>query len=421
MNVVDLILKFGKDNIVDYLKSAVIFFIKPKRFFTNFFQKSTDQQLLQILFYILIDIGLGLIFFEKRTVYFVLKLAIVTILHSSIAFVILYLANIACNRLFKAPTVPASNIFMFVLIMKVFYEPLFSLSKAFFEATERYELELLSNVLLVVIVFYLFVNSQNILYERLKYKIAGTLVVWFIFNGSLIAFDKLSFDKNTSFNFETEIGNALDPINAEYDSTYNSLDSLKFLDRTPYLFVAVLYKEKNKSLDTFYEFLGNDVNNIIDAKIDYFTQKRILSEVDSTSQFLKSYSKSISIIDSLTKKIRFKRNKVIFEHVKEYLYIVKDDIKNPIHDKDDSKKLRIIRGDSLKNNPIKAIIVYKCNHDFYDKRQLVMKTLNSEVETKNMSMVPTIPYMIYALPSIILTSRASMAEVIKSLDFTTDD
>lgn len=311
MTLNDLVSLFGKDNIFKWIFELPNFYIRPTRYFRDFFQKSNEEKFSVSFFYTTLAVILLYIFkdnsFREITRAILIEIAILIF-----AFILLSINRLLLDKLFKTTTKP-SNIAYFLWITKILSLPLQLTFYVIFNKTEMYEFLFIHNAIIVLLIIFVIVYSNKIFYFRLRQIMAGIIVNIILYNAFIISIKYLRFDKH-EFEFESTI--FTDNIYKEFETKIQPLDSLT--NKVP------IQKFLIKVRDNYY--------------LTYtFEKDSIPSVIKKLNETLNdSYSFDNSVIAKLDKNkitqdsLKYRRNKELYSHLMKYLNTLKFDITNPL-------------------------------------------------------------------------------------------
>jgi len=311
MTLNDFVSIFGKDNIFKWIFELPNFYIRPTRYFRDFFQKSNEEKFSASFFYTALAVILLYIFkdnsFREITRGIIIEIAILIF-----AFILLTINRLLLDKLFKTTTKP-SNIAYFLWITKILSLPLQLTFYVMFNKTEMYEFLFIHNVIIVLVIIFVIVYSNKIFYISLRQIMAGIIVSIILYNSFIISIKYLRFDKHE---FEIESTIFTDNIYKEFETKIQPLDSLT--NKVP------IQKFLIKVRDNYY--------------LTYtFEKDSIPSVIKKLNEILNdSYSFDNSVIAKLDKnkitqdRLKYRRNKELYSHLMKYLNTLKYDITNPL-------------------------------------------------------------------------------------------
>lgn len=311
MTLKEIIDLFGKDKIFEWILEIPKFYISPTNFFRNFFKKNINEKITISIFYTLITIALTYIFSEE-TFKNVTKIILLEILLLTISFIILNISRLISFKIFGIKTNP-ENIFFFLLITKFFTLPIQIIFIILFNKTEMYEFLFIHNTIISLLFFFVIIYSSKILYFKTKQIIVTALINIILYNVFMIACFVLKFDK---YNFEFENPILTDNIYKEFEEKLLPLDSLTYEYPTnKYLLIMpdksrIIYTFKDDSINSIVNKIGKEYSKSVDYEICVVKK-------------LKEY-------ESLRDSLKFKRNKILYDTLVNYLKTMENDFYNPI-------------------------------------------------------------------------------------------
>ncbi|GGG47820.1 hypothetical protein [Epilithonimonas arachidiradicis] len=311
MSIKEIIDLFGKEKISEWVLEMPKFYISPSSFFKKLFGKNDDEKLSISIFYILITIGLTYIFsndtFKNVTKVIILEVSILVI-----TLLILNTSSYLVSKIFNY-RVKTLNIFLFLLITKLFTLPLQITFIYLFEKTEMYELLFIHNTILSLLIFFLFVYSPKFFYPNLKQIITAVVINLLLYNLFIISISILKFDKY-QYQFENPIFS--DKIFNEFDEKLAPLDSLTLdIPKTKYLIIlrnepTIVYSFSNDSLSSIFS------NAVSEHRKSIMYETRLIEKLAKHKD--------------IRKNLRFKRNKMLCDTLVAYLKTMENDFRNPV-------------------------------------------------------------------------------------------
>lgn len=287
------------------------FYFSPTAFFKRLFRKNINEKLSISIFYILVTICLTYIF-SNDTFKNVTKIIILEILLLLFSFIMLSISGFIMSKIFNYK-IKSINIFLFLLITKLFTLPLQIIFIILFNKTEMYELLFIHNTIISLLIFFVILYSSKIFYIKLKQIITASFINLILYNVFMIASVKLKFDE---YNFQFESPIFTDKIYKEFDEKLSPLDSLTFdMPRRKYLLTmldesGIIYSFKKDSLPKIAGDIGKEYKSSLNFEL------KVLKKLDEHK--------------NLRKNLKFNRNKIMYDTLVNYLNTFENDIRNPI-------------------------------------------------------------------------------------------
>lgn len=280
---------FKIENVLTWLKEIIYFFIVPRRFYVNFYSKDYKQQIPQTVFYLAFTIFINWLLLgtgELKDVY----RANLSMLFLTVPFVI---ANGTGLLLISQSKFDIWKVVSYLFILWTLYSvPIYFLAKMF-ATSENYTFYFLSNVLFTLNVLLSIFLFWHIVFQKVKHILFGYFWSILMFNLSLVIFSLLFVDTYST-------SSSLDPIIEELTT---NLENVKTYEGKPYTYV----EETNPKIGYKNYKLGLLRNDTV-----FYYDK---SHVD----FYRNISKqNVNVIDSISQKLHFKRNKEIFGELSKY-------------------------------------------------------------------------------------------------------
>lgn len=311
MSLKEIIDLFGKEKIFEWLLEIPKFYISPTSFFKKLFRKEINEKISISIFYILITISLAYIFSDD-TYKNITKIIILEILLLTISFIILNITRIIISKLFSSH-LSSENIFLFLLVTKLFTLPLQITFIVLFNKTEMYELLFIHNSIISLLLLFVILYSSKIFYSNFKQIITASFINLVLYNAFFIICFTLKFDK---YNFEYDNPIFTDKIHKEFTERILPLDSLTTnFPTNKYLLIMpqksrIIYSFSNDSITSVVPNIGKEYSKSIDYEVS------IIKELKKNKD--------------LRKNLRFERNKILYDTLVSYLKSMEKDIYNPI-------------------------------------------------------------------------------------------
>lgn len=299
----------------DWVKGVKIFFSNPFRFFNSFFAKPLKDQILQIIFYLVVGSALPIIFMPGSTTFF----------HIPVSLII---TSIPISMFISVPVSILSrgsfnfwHIFSFVLVTLTLASLPAFIFLYLFITTENYTFQLLANSIDTVGLLFVFTGYFLLLYRR-KYKKLGLsiLISLLLANLLMIAASFIFIDRTSRLS-------GSDAIVQEFDSKLNSLGTQPK--------VPVQYKETHFP-DGHLErsiLLANAGDTILSQEEFESLKKRISSMSDQ--------------IDTFKLTLFFETNKTIFGDIRNYYSQMNESLsRRPCDSCLISREIKYIKSDS---------------------------------------------------------------------------
>jgi hypothetical protein len=385
MTLNDLISTFGKDNLFKWFFELPNFYLRPTKYFKQFFLKSKEEKI-SISFIYTFTIVILLYVFSESSIKEITKVMIIEIGILFIAFSILYVNKSVLDSIFKTKT-KTSNIIYFLLITKILSIP-FQLTFYFlFEKTEMYEFLLIHNSIIVLLLIFVVMYSNKILYDRIYQILIGIVLNLILYNGFIISIQYLRFDKYV-FNYENPL--FVDPVYKEFETKLLTLDSLtNELPREKFLL-----KIRNEHYLT-YTFEKDSISSIVN-KINTTLKKGNSFKIN----ILTKLNKNTITVDSL----KYHRNKELYSELMKYLYCLKYEIRNPINSSKtfilDQSQIHLESGEYY--GEIKHLSI---NNELYVDYIAYLRKRNDFINASNISDYPMSVLMLIFYPAYLLTGK----------------
>lgn len=385
MNINELLSLFGKDKILKWIFDTPNFYIRPSKYFKDFFSKDKEEKFSIGFFYSAIII-LILYIFSGQPVLELTKAILIEIALLIFAFAILSSNKFVFNKIFKTDT-DYSNVFYFLWLTKILTIPFQLVFFVLFLKTEMYELLFIHNSILALLLIFIIFFSNKIFYHKLKLIALGILYNFIIYNVFIVSISLIKFDKHY-FEFENPL--MTDYVYKEYKSKIAPLDSLT--DKFP---LEKFLINLNGKYFLTYSFERDSIQSII-PKIDQFINDGYRFE-DDVIRKMKSNNLTV---DSF----KYARNRVLFNELTAYLDLLKHDISNPL---DTSYTYIIDRKVLIGENREKLGEVkhLTTNNQLFDKYISYIKQRNSFFSALNIADYPLYIWQFFFYPSIVLTDK----------------
>jgi hypothetical protein len=369
MSVFEKITEYiGIDKIIQFSIDLIDFYFKPIKFYNNFFLKPLKDKIIQALFYSLLIIVLGYILIEKASIRELSKAMIFEIAILFKIIIILIISDLIISKIQKRELYIEKIIF-FVILSKILLVPFQLVFFGLFVSYENYNYFFIENLIVFLLYIYIFIFSARVFNSKLKYIIIGICLNFLFINVVGYIIDKLSID--------------------EYST-----------NETPYYTDQIL-KERIEKGQLILDFYNIPSYRVICKKdnvtfLSYFLFTVPFDSVSTgnlveSEKYYKNLKKNISILDTMIKNVKFKRNKAFFEQVL-FRYKTIDSLYNIkifAYSQKDIEKVNVY----MKNDSLEAFkkIIIKNPDDIIKKNY---KLLMDEYEIERMSYFATFPLLL---------------------------
>jgi len=311
MNINDFLSLFGKDKILKWIFDVPNFYIRPTKYFKDFFTKSKEEKFSISFFYSSLIIVI-LYIFSGQPLLILTKAILIEIAVLIFGFAILSSNKFIFSKIFKTNT-DYSEVFYFLWLTKILTLPFQLIFFVLFLKTEMYELLFIHNSIIALVLIFVIFFSNKIFYQKLKHILLGMLYNLIAFNLFNLSISFIKFD-NHYFEFENPI--LTDYVYNEYENKISPLDSLT--DKIP--IEKFLINIDGKNFIT-YSFERDSIQSVVDKigvliKDGYSFENNLIRRINNNKL----------IIDSL----EYTRNRKLYSDLKAYLDLIKYDITNPL-------------------------------------------------------------------------------------------
>lgn len=288
LNIFEELKKFKIADIAVWLKEILLFIFKPSKFGTIFFSKNIVQQVEQILFYTILNLLIYFIVGSEKSAQ-MLGRSLMIIMLTAIPYMVMnFISFLIIKR-----SISFWNICSYIIITQlIFFIPINISLHLFFE-NENFIFIFIMNIFFCLAFYYNFFIIWFSLTTPLITKIIGCisniiLLNIFLLILGLTAFDSYSTVNSTSYSVADEFNN-----NAKVINFRGKIEVFKVI--TDIGSNDSIYVLSYKHNDTLRDF-----------------------RFDNISEVLKDDKRNIKTIDSIMSKLNYKRNKEIFNFLRNH-------------------------------------------------------------------------------------------------------
>lgn len=287
--IIDIIDNYTINNIVSWSKELFIFFIQPKKFFINFNNKIKDEQLKQLIYYIILNLIIVFIVADYTKINEPIK-TFFSILFFSFPFLI---TNSLIFFILSKKTFSLWKIVSFLLLtLTILTIPMIIFMKIFID-NENYSFYFLSNLCAVIMLLYmLFLIWHILLQSTLKIFLGYTLNILFL---NLLVFF-IGFIFQDSYSKDS----SLDPIVNEFNSIGSKI---KNVNGKPYSYI--------ERVNILEDGIQKEISYNVNGKIEYY-------DITDIAFIKNTLLQNVNYIDSTIPTLTFERNKSAYSDLSKY-------------------------------------------------------------------------------------------------------
>uniref|UniRef100_UPI00404A7A2E hypothetical protein n=1 Tax=Gelidibacter sp. TaxID=2018083 RepID=UPI00404A7A2E len=311
--MIDFLKDYKSEEISEWINEFLLFLIKPRQIVDKIFKKNKNEKLRQFFFHFTIYTASFIFLSIGSSISDWIKPAILN-LFSIIPEIILFI--ISTRILSKKDYL--TKILIFVIGLQFILVPLIIVVFTLFLNSENYTYKYIADILSGFSAIYLiFVAGFAIEKDNIKaLKILGTS--YLILNIFYFLFLRINVDPYSTTNFTER-----DPIYSEY---YKLVEPLK-----------------NKEIIPTYRFVTN-FNNKIETTFgvqEIISDKESKGSTDDNELYIKNLNKNIEHIEKAIPNIKFKRNQAIADNWLDYFRMIQNEVNYKIKDTAELKTLKL--------------------------------------------------------------------------------
>jgi len=280
----------GFENLKKYSIDILDFYFKPKKFYGKFFKKELSEKIIQTIYYSILIVALGYVLVEDTTIKELVKALLYEL--SALFWIIVSLgfSELLISKIRKKKP-RLQNIIFFAILAKILIAPLQLTFFGMFLFKENYNYLFLSNLVVLLLTFYIFFYSATLFNSKNKFILLNILTNLIFINLLIFISAKLSIDDYTDYEYPYG-----DRIMVERFKKGNNLEEIYAV---PTHKIFYIFEDKNPEL--FYLF---------STPLDTISS----GSMERTIEFKKNIKYNLSILDTVNWK--FGRNGRFFKDIK---------------------------------------------------------------------------------------------------------
>jgi|GEM_PF-3080927 len=382
MSVVDKISDYiGIEKIISFIEELIWFYLKPFKFFKNFFSRSLHDKIIQTLFYTILFLAFEFVLIDEITIKELIKEFFFEIALLFYACLVLATSDFIISKVKKEKS-NFENILFFVILTKLLIVPLLIIFFELFTFFENYNFYLLANLVVFGLFVFTYIFSAVIFNEKIKVIFFNILLNIVLLNLVHFGTNFISINKNST----------------PYPSYLTDLILIERMEIGETLFEG--YNVPNYRIIYIFQDNRNQSHFIFASPIDSIAS----GSFEISRQYHKNIKQNIVRLDTIIPNLQFDRNKIFFTSA-QYLYksidsLMSNNIVNYTPQEIEDLKVYMIN-DSVES--YKEVTIRTPNRITHMSHQLLV----NQIETEQMSYNSIMPQLIieYFYPIILLTDN----------------
>jgi len=345
-------------DIASSLSELLIFFINPNRYFKRLFALRKEERVKQTIYLIIFFSIITFLFIEGVSYRKQLAAIFIDVVATVIFCPILYFSVLIISKS-KANQFKFPEVFLFVLHSKFLIGPLYFISYLIFIKTEVYEFYFLTNLFLVIQIYFLILFFPIFVFNKIKRILNSFLLNIILLN--------LLYALLLAFPFDSRL---MDIVSKAYSD--------------------VVYSEYKTVVDdklAFRKYPTNKIKYVFESSSEKILLLTSISDtlstgsIDSTQKYISQLESITSSIDSIKSELKYERVKAGIDMWKMHFNYVLDYYRSDTEINQNNIK-EILRFKDEDNNLIGFKFVFKKNREIESR---YINALKNEIDLINIS------------------------------------
>lgn len=388
MSIKDLKEIISLEDLYQFLKQSLIFYIKPRSYFKWLFSQTGEIQFKNSVYLFLLLSAFLYLFTDKQNFKIILGVSLLDVALCLISTVIIFCSNyFSSEREFSG----FKNTFLFVFNSKFLLAPIYIIPYLGFIKTENYNFYFVVNVCFTYTFLFILAYSAMIFNQKIKNIIKVLLSNLLIFNLLLLLFGLFSLDWEINSKYSSFLA---DPIYNEYKSCSSKL---KTTDTIVVNKIINYYSGSRKETILMLTTISDSLCH---------------GSMASTESYVENLKKDLDVLKSSLLNAEYLRSKELMKGWESYLINIQNYYTEDVNVINDINKFEKIdkRLDESTNKIVYQITTY--NNDKIFKDYIACLTKSNELINVSLKseFIFNILYPYFILPSLLIGDK-TMSEI----------